>query len=243
MKKTILSILLLAFVALAFAQNSHTGVITVEGKSSVKLFPEELSFTVNFSVKDENYTRCAELSVEKMDKIKKLFAKNGIDNDLITAGSYSIREVQKYSQELRQSVFDGYEANIPITIRTKIDYKKNDKIFELIKDNLQSNFNLSFELSEEQMEAVKEKLIALAVKDARQKADVIAATTQVELGKIKAIEYGEPRMIGPYNKNMELMSGGMMPMAREADAGITSVLSPDEKEMRTNIVISWYINE
>ncbi|AHW62093.1 hypothetical protein FH5T_15105 [Draconibacterium orientale] len=225
----------------SFAQNNQNGIITVEGKSSVKLAPEEISFTVNFSVKDENYKQCAEMSVEKIDKIKKLFIKNGIDEELIKTNSFAIHEVQKYDPQLRQPVFEGYEANIPVTIRTQKDYEKNDKIFELIKDNLQSNFNLNFALSEEQMEMVKEKLIQLAVEDAKQKATVIAQSADVQLGKIKSIQYGEPRMIGTFNTNMELMNAEILPMTRNAKADITSVLSPNEIEMRTNIVIAWEI--
>jgi len=241
MKKIILSLAVMLFAFGSFAQNNQNGIITVEGKSSVKLAPEEISFTVNFSVKDENYKQCAEMSVEKIDKIKKLFIKNGIDEELIKTNSFAIHEVQKYDPQLRQSVFEGYEANIPVTIRTQKDYEKNDKIFELIKDNLQSNFNLNFTLSEEQMEMVKEKLIQLAVEDAKQKATVIAQSANVQLGKIKSIQYGEPRMIGTFNTNMELMNAEILPMTRNAKADITSVLSPNEIEMRTNIVIAWEI--
>ncbi|SET44309.1 hypothetical protein SAMN05444285_11339 [Draconibacterium orientale] len=241
MKKIILSLAVMLFAFGSFAQNNQNGIITVEGKSSVKLAPEEISFTVNFSVKDENYKQCAEMSVEKIDKIKKLFIKNGIDEELIKTNSFAIHEVQKYDPQLRQPVFEGYEANIPVTIRTQKDYEKNDKIFELIKDNLQSNFNLNFALSEEQMEMVKEKLIQLAVEDAKQKATVIAQSADVQLGKIKSIQYGEPRMIGTFNTNMELMNAEILPMTRNAKADITSVLSPNEIEMRTNIVIAWEI--
>ncbi|WP_297093335.1 SIMPL domain-containing protein [uncultured Draconibacterium sp.] len=241
MKRIILSLAVVFFSLGSFAQNNQGGIITVEGKSSVKLAPEEISFTVNFSVKDENYKQCAEMSVEKMDEIKKLFIENGIDEELIKTNSFTIREVQKYDPQTRKSVFDGYEANIPVTIRTKKDYEKNDKIFELIKDNLQSNFNLSFALSEEQMESVKEKLIQLAVEDAKQKATVIAKSADVQLGKIKSIQYGEPRLIGLRNSNMELMRSETMPLLSASKADITSVLSPDEIEMRTNIVIAWEI--
>ncbi len=244
MKKiSILLIIAVFFTSSIFAQNaiSENRIITIEGKSSVKLMPEDLSFTVQLSEKSADYQKCAEMAVEKMEKIKKLFVKNGIDENLIKANSYSIREVQKYDPELRQQVFDGYEANIPITIRTKKDYKKNDVIFELIKDNLQSNFNLNFSLSDEQIDAVKEKLIALAIKDAQQKADWITKSAAIKLGQIKSIQYGEPRMIGRFNNNMELMNFDNMPAMRESSAKISSVLSPDEIEMQTNIMVSWEI--
>lgn len=243
MKKILLFLAVTFFTANAFAQIilPEASIITVEGKSSVKLMPEDLSFTVNLSVKDNYYTTCAEMAVEKMDKIKKLFVKNGIDKELIKANNYSIREIQRYDPETRQQIFDGYEANIPITIRTKRDYKKNDKIFELIKDNLESNFNLNFMLSDEQIDAVKKKLISLAVKDAQQKAGWITKSADVKIGKIKSIQYGEPKMMGRFNNNMEMMNFDVMPMMRESNAKITDMLSPDEVEMQTNITVSWEI--
>lgn len=242
MKKTAILIFAILLSGIVNAQNNDVSQITVEGKSSVKLVPEELWFTVTLSVKDADYTKCTEMAVDKMDRIRKLFIENGIDKDLIKANSYSIREVQKYNPELRQSVPDGYEASIPVTLQTKRDYKKNDIIFELIKDNLESNFNLNFSLSDEQMDAVKEKLISLAVKDARQKADWIVKASGTSLGKIKAIQYGEPRMAVGYNKQ-DLMMSAVMPITREANAKITDVLSPSEIEMQTEITISWEIQE
>ena len=242
MKKLTLLFAVVVLSANLMAQTTSNNQILVEGKSSVKLIPEEISFTVNLSVKDSNYTKCADMAVEKTDKIKKLFVKNGIDEELIKANGYSITEIQRYDPQLRTSVPDGYQANIPVTIRTKRDYKKNDVIFELIKDNLESNFNLNFSLSDEQMDAVKEKLISLAVQDARQKADWIAKAANISLGKVKNIQYGEPRMMGAFNSRQELMLADVMPMTRSANAKITEVLSPAEVEMQTDIIISWEIS-
>jgi uncharacterized protein len=243
MKKLILGIAVLVIAAGSFAQNTPASLITVEGKSSIKLVPEELFFTVNLSVKDSNYDKCADMAVEKLSNIKQLFIDNGIDEDLLKSNSYSIREINKYDPQTRKQVFEGYEANIPLTVRTKRDYKKNDLIFTLIKNNLESNFNLNFSLSEEQMEDVKEKLIALAVKDAKEKAQWIAKASETTLGKIKNIEYGEPRQLRGINNRMELMSASVLADESMPSAKITEVLSPDEVEMRTNIVISWEIEQ
>jgi len=243
MKKLNLVIAALLLAAVAFAQTPQPSLLTVEGKSSIKLVPEEIFFTVNLSVKDSNYNKCADMAVEKLSNIKQLFIDNGIDENLLKSNSYSIREISKYNPQTREQVFEGYEASIPLTIRTKRDYKKNDLIFTLIKNNLESNFNLNFSLSDEQMEEVKEKLITLALQDAKEKAQWITKAAHTKLGIIKNIQYGEPRMIRGYNSNMELMTSDIIPISREANAKITEVLSPNEVEMRTDIVISWQISE
>jgi|GEM_PF-759216 len=243
MRKFNLLIAALFCAAATFAQSPQVSLLTVEGKSSLKLVPEEIFFTVNLSVKDSNYNQCAELAIEKLSHIKQLFIDNGIDEHVLKSNSYSIREVSKYDPQTRTQVFEGYEASIPLTIRTKRDYKKNDLIFTLIKNNLESNFNLNFSLSDDQMEEVKEKLIAMAVQDAKEKAQWISKAAETKLGIIKNIQYGEPRMIRGFNSNMELMTADVIPISREASAKITEVLSPNEVEMRTDIVISWQIME
>ena len=243
MKKILFLSALVFFAAGAFSQSPVSGnrIITVEGKSSVKVMPEDLSFSVSLSEKDMDYATCAEMAVKKMEQIKQLFVDNGIDEELIKASNYSIRKVQKYDSKTRQQVFDGYEASIPLSIRTRRDYKKNDLIFDLIKDHLQANFNLSFLLSDEQTAAVKEKLITLAVEDARQKAQWITQSTGVKLGKLRSAQYGEPQLIGRLTNNTELMRVDAMPTMRKASTQITSVLSPDEMELQTRIVLAWDI--
>lgn len=241
MKKIILSLAVVVFSLSSFAQENQDDVIVIEGKSTVKLVPEEISFTVNLSVKDSNYTRCADMAVEKLAKIKSLFIENGIDEELIKASSYSIREVQRHDPQLRKMVFDGYEANIPLTLKTQRDYEKNDLIFSLIKENVESNFNLSFGLSQEQRDAVKEKLIELAVQDAREKAEIIANSAGVKIRFIKRIQYGDARTIARMN-DRELLTSGELPMKMMSTvSSITDVLSPSEVIMATNIIITWYI--
>lgn len=241
MKKAFLWIALFALAGTVFAQEQLNPQIIVEGKSTVKLMPEEISFSVNLSVKDSSYTRCADLAVEKLAQIKALFVENGIDEELIKTSRYSIREIQRHDPQLRRMISDGYEATIPLTIQTKRDYKKNDLIFSLIKDNVESTFNLNFGLTEEQRDAVKEKLIDLAVQDAREKAEIIAKSAGVKLGAINSIQYGDPRMISRMNNRAELLTSGGIAMKMEAASSITEVLTPDEITMGTNILISWQI--
>lgn len=239
MRKIILGIVVLLFAANIYAQNSQTSVLTVEGKSQVKLIPEEIWFNVTMSVKDNDYKTCADLATQKLARIKLLFTENGIDEKLIKTQNYSIREIQRHDPELRKMVSDGYQATLPLSIRTKRDYNKNDLIFKLIKDNLESNFNLNFSLSEEQIQKVKKELISLAIKDAKEKADIIEQTSGVKLGKITNILYGEPNPVDAYNPP-NLRKAGVF-MQSEAHDQIIDLLEPNVIRMETNIIIAWKI--
>lgn len=237
MKQIIILFILATFSLGAIAQ----GKIIVEGKSSVKLVPEQLIFNINMSVKDSNYTECANLAIEKIEKIKEQFTKNGIDEELIKTQNYSIREVRRHDYKTQKSVFEGFQASIPISIKTNRSYAKNDLIFEIIKNNFNADFSLNFSLTSEQLEKVKVKLIALAVKDAQQKAEIIAQSANIELGAINTIQYGEPREIRGFEPINELMMSGRMAKMEADVANFTSSITPDDVEMRTKIDISWTI--
>lgn len=238
MKQVVILSILMVFTTGLFAQ----GEIVVEGKSSVKLIPGELNFNINMSVKDSNYIECANLAIKQIQKIKLEFKNNGIDENLIKTQNYSIREIRKHDYKTQKSVFEGFQATIPITITTTRDNPKNDKIYEIIKNNFEANFNLNFALTPEQIDAVKNKLIELAIKDAKQKAYVIAENAEVKLGKISKIQYGEPRTVRGFGNNNELMVYSRM-QTEAAESSITETMNPDEIEMRTNIIISWKIKE
>lgn len=238
MKQLIALFILMTFSMASFAQ----GEIVIEGKSSVKLIPEQLIFNINMSEKDSSYAKCTNLALEKIELIKSQFAKNGIDKELIKTQNYSIREIRKHDFKTQKSVFDGFEASIPITIKTTRDYNKNDTIFEIIKNNFEANFNLNFALTPKQIEAVKKKLIILAVEDAKQKAKVVAESAEIKLGEISKIQYGEPHSVRPYSYNNDLLKTGTL-RAMAPESSISETINPDEVEMRTEIIIAWKIEE
>ncbi|MDX8340310.1 SIMPL domain-containing protein [Draconibacterium sp. IB214405] len=240
MKKIILAFALIVAMLGSFAQDNKSGTIKVEGKSEVKLLPEEIWFNVSMTVKDQDYKTCADLAVQKLAEIKSLFTENGIEKDKIKTNSYSVREIQRHDPELRKMVSDGYQATIPLTVRTNRDYDKNNVIFELIKDNLESNFNMNFALSEKQIAEVKTKLIKLAVADAKEKAEIISDAAGVELGKIANIQYGEPNIVG-INNPPALRKADIMIRDYASQNEIIDILEPDEVKMGTNIVISWNV--
>lgn len=240
MKKFIALILFAAISFPVFSQDNFCESIVVEGKSSVKMAPEIITFNINFSVKDTNYSRCAELALQKIEEVKSQFINNGIDEKLIKTINYSVREEREHDQILGKQVFIGYRADIPVLIKTEVTNPLNDQIFEIIKMNFQANFRLNFELSPAQVEMIKKELIQLAVKDAKSKAEILAESAEVELGEISKIQYGEPQSIRNFTRsNYDLLHSTTL-AGISTKAGITT-LTPPKAEMRTSVMIAWEI--
>lgn len=225
----------------SFAQDSFFEAVVVEGKSTLKLVPELITFSINLSVIDTNYTTCTELAMKEIERVKSEFAKNDIDKKLIQTVNYSIREEREHDPKSRKQIFKGYRASIPIIIKTQLDYSKNDLIFEIIKNNFKAAFNLNFSLSPKQIESVKEELIEMAVKDAKTKATQLAKSADIKLGRISKIQYGEPQTIRGFTQsNLELRNSSVRSMSSSYKMNIES-LNPVEIEMQTNVMIAWKI--
>lgn len=233
---------LISFLTLNLnAQDSFCEAVVVEGKSSVKQIPELISFSISLSARDTNYTKCTELALEQIERVKSEFTKNNIDNKLIQTVNFSIREEREYDPISRKQVFKGYRATIPIQIKTKVDYSKNNLIFEILKNNFKANFNLNFSLSPKQIEDVKKELIDLAVKDAKTKAKQLAESADIILGKVLKIQYGEPQTIRNFTRsNYELRSSKLQADTNSNTINIESI-NPIEIEMQTSVMLSWKI--
>lgn len=240
MKKIIVLILFTAIYFPVFSQDNFCESIIVEGKSSVKMEPEIITFNINLSVKDTNYTQCAELALQKIEGVKSEFIKNGIDEKLIKTTNYSIREEREHDRNSGKQIFVGYRADIPVLIKTEVNNPLNDQIFEIIKTNFQADFRLNFELSPVQIEMIKKELIQLAVKDAKSKAEILAESAEVELGEISKIQYGEPQSVRNFTRSNYELRNSITLAGMSTKAGITT-LTPPKSEMRTSVMIAWDI--
>lgn len=241
MKKMILWLLVALFASAVVAQNQNPSELIIEGKSSLKIVPEQFLFNVYIKAENMNYTECTNDALKKADKIIAEFTKAGVDKDLIKTLNYSIRERNERNFQTNETVFKGYRAEIPVVIKTRADNPKNDKIFEIIKNNFNADFTLNFALTSEQKEKAKAKLIAMAIEDAKQKAEIIKESSGVKTFGIRQIQYGEPKLLGAYARPSFDIQNEKVMIRGASSVSSTSVLNPFEVEMRTSIIVSWKI--
>ena len=230
----------IGLISLSFpliAQNA----ITCEGKSSLSIKPEIMAFHLNFEVIDMDYQTAINKSLESVKNVSDKFKALGLQDAELKTSSYSVNKVQKYNQSTRKQEFKGYRASMRVIVKLNYADKNVDKVFDIIRTELNTQFDIRFVLSPEQKEEASNKLIQMAISDAKSKAEVIASATEVTLGKVQNVQYGEQRLIRTASSNSELM---LSRTSAKAAAGtqLSETLNPQEVELRTNIVISWIIN-
>ena len=243
MKKVIL--ILLAVLTLCFNSFSQEidNVLIVEGKGLVKIEPEIVKFLINFESNDTNYSRCVENSLLKIKNAKDLFEKTGVPRNELKSLNYSVKKDYKYNSQTKQKDFIGYKTNAPLVIEIKLNKPYVDKVFEIVNKKIQTSYTLSFELSSNQLDSARNELIELAVLDAKEKAKSICRETNISLGKVLKVQYGEPKIISNFIRpGYELMHERNSKILLRGTSSTLNTLTPKNIELKTHIVIGWEIN-
>ncbi len=242
MRFYLLSFFLAFQFASAFSQDPFCETITSQGKSTVKQVPEIISFFVEFELRDKDYDKCTSLALGKIDTIKMKFKDIGLDDEIIKTASYSIQELTERDNRTREMIHLGYLARIPVGIKMDANDPNTNDVFELLKSTFKSQIRISFELSPEQVEKVKESLLDLAVKDASAKAKILAKSLDIELGKVIKVQYGDPEVIRNFTRSYnDLRSTERMMAASSISRSSITTLTPPEMGMVASVVLAWEI--
>jgi len=241
--KHLIFLLLTAFhVVSGIAQDPFSETLISQGKSTVKQVPEIISFSVQFELRNQDYDKCTSLALGKIDTFKMKLRENGINEDLIKTASYSIQEITDRDNRTRELIHLGYQARIPIIIKLEVTNPKADDIFELLKSTFKSEIRISFELSPEQKEKAKESLLTLAVDDAKSKAEILASSLDIQLGKVIKVQYGDPEVIRNFTRSYnDLRSTERMMAASSVSRSNITTLTPPEVSMVASVVLAFEI--
>lgn len=185
---TLLSFCLI--VPFAQAQQSQDNVISVTASGEVELPADIIQFNINLNAEADTPQQAYDLHKEREKVLVQLLDKYEIKEDNIRFQPISIQK--RYQDEYvsgqgreRKEVF---QTNQQVSLNLK-DFEVYEKIQVTLIENSFDQFNGNF-LSSDQSEGEDEAL-RQAMKEAQQKADIIAQEANIEIGGIKSINYHE----------------------------------------------------
>ncbi len=175
MKFLILAMILVFGFSSTAAAEERVSTISVGGEGVVEVAPDRATISVGVVTRDKNAAKVQNDNSRIANDIIKAVAALGIDRKNIRTGNYSFH--QYYRQDNNRRVADGYEANNTVTV--VID--DLDLVGKVIDAALSHGANQidSLEFGVKDKGNLQNEAIRLAVRDARAKAEVVAA----ELGK------------------------------------------------------------
>lgn len=245
-----IAFLILAFLPFfsnaQFDTDNEPNLIRVQGEFITKQRPENLIVSLEITETDDEYNKCFDKAFLTLKNLKEAFISNGIEQESIKSKDFTVRE--EFSWENNKKSKKGFVAVIKMEIERKYSEEFGNKLLESLRDySLEVNYNIRFVLSEAQKEKLREQAIQEAIKDAFLKADLIAKSSNIELGSIYKISYGKSWGFGFSHVDDDLVLDKTMnfpAQARMGYGGGTSVdFNPKEIAIKKTIMVEWKIKE
>ncbi|MCC6252542.1 MAG: SIMPL domain-containing protein [Bacteroidia bacterium] len=233
--KNIILLMLIVFYSSVYSQDIKTSsIIKVQGSATTKVTPDEctLYLAISYIGLDPNLAIIG--LDQKVKEIGKQIKASGFkDTDMLTS-NFTVSKNVLYRDEYTKD--SGYVANQSIKVKFKFSKEQVVKILNNITKS-RSDYNLSFEfgLSDSLKLQTSEKLIAQAVKDAKNKSNLLAKELGVKLKGVSSVDYVSNIDIYPEytGKNYAMHAGdGMLDLQ-----GYT----PEEIVKKEEVMVTWTI--
>ena len=221
---------------------SNMRTIRVTGRGQMKIHPDMTRIIITLEGRHKEYGETLQRSSRDTEKLKDILSAFGFaraDLKTLNFGVDTEYETYKERGEYKQR-FVGYKFRHLMKLEFDSDKKRLGKIlFALANCPLNPEFRIAYAVKEP--EAAKNTLLSKAVKDAMEKAEVLAGAAGVTLKGIQSIDYSW----GEINFEVSPMRGDLMMEKRMAPmAAMDSYdmdIEPDDIEVSDTVTVVWEI--
>ncbi|MEM4312372.1 MAG: SIMPL domain-containing protein [Nitrososphaerales archaeon] len=192
---------------LAFSENT----LSVSGVGKVLATPDMVTITISVVTEEEDAEAAIKENSVKMNQVIKALKELGLEDKEIKTSGYSLYPKYIYPENKEPRVV-GYIAQNTITINTK----KLDLAGQIIDKSVESGANrvesVYFTFSDERKMALNDKLITLALENAKKKAEVVVNTLGIKIVGVKSVQISEfVYSIPIYRTMIEKVAGAEVP--------------------------------
>lgn len=238
MKNTLVIFLFTIFTISAFSQATSGNEISAEGSAKTKVKPDLANFKI--TVLKENLvekTAIKELN-EEIEKLQKVLFSLGFTDKNIKIADYQISSNENSDNKKE------YSATNSLSINFALDNKLIDAFYQQIQSENMKDLDVTFEtqMSEELEKTTRQKLVQMAVLDAKSNAENIAKALDVKISNVKQVSKYN---LQSDNRFVTRVAGERIsqPMAAMAAGAKTSFnkFEVEEKELQETITIVYEI--
>ncbi|MCK5824542.1 MAG: SIMPL domain-containing protein [Ichthyobacteriaceae bacterium] len=238
MKNIKLIILLVTLLNVtSYAQHKTLNTLSVTGKGTLNTKPDIANINFNLNITNTDFQKAINELNTKTNKLTDALKKAGIKKDEIYTSNYSIVKDYQRNYKTGDNKFKGYRVSHQINIKTKAETKDINKVFSAVTSSINEvELSLSFAIGDK--DGSENKLISLAIKDAKAKAKLIATESGVKLLKIKQIQLNNSSI--PYRSAQNQMHLSKNMLAESAPAMVNN-FNPSNIKQNTTVSIVWII--
>ncbi|MBQ4427335.1 MAG: SIMPL domain-containing protein [Oscillospiraceae bacterium] len=211
--------------------------IKVIGKGRLRLRPDAARITLTLGGVCPEYGEALRRGAEEAGALSELLARFGFaKTDLKTLAFNVESEYEGYSEDgVYRQRFAGYRFSRVLKVEFPSDNALlGSVLFALSESPLKPELRLSYTVSDP--EKAKNTLLAGAVKDAGEKARVLAEAAEVRLGEIQTIDYAWNENDFEVRPEMSMLAAGAAPKAA-FDLDVT----PEDIDVSDEVTVVWEI--
>jgi uncharacterized protein YggE len=239
MKKyfTILAFLILSFNS--FSQNISGNEITAEGIAKTKVKPDLASFRI--SVEKRNLVEKISIKElnEEIEKLQKLLLRIGFTEKNIKISEYKVSSNENNDNKKE------YTTGNTLVVEFALDNKIIEAFYQEIQNENLKDSDIEFEtqVSEELEKTARQKLVKIAIGEAKSNAENIANALEVKLLNVKQVSKFTMRDFASASmmKVSEIKMGKVMPVMASNQKTSFDKFEVEEKELEETITIVYEI--
>lgn len=214
--------------------------IRVMGKGMIRLKPDLTKLMITLEGVYKEYSESVEHSSKDTESLKELLSGFGFEKSDLKTIRFDVNpEYESYEEKnVYKERLVGYKYTHTMKVEFDPDNERLGKIlYALAYSELHPTFSISYTVKDP--EAAKNELLGKAVKDAKEKAAVLAAASDVTLKEIQRIDYSW----GDMDFEVRPMNGMVMDrMLKTVGAGSFDMdIEPDDIEVSDTVTIVWEI--
>lgn len=212
--------------------------ITVKGIGAVSVKPDLIVLRLSMDTAEYEYDAAMKAAAEKIDFLNKALEAAGFEKKSAKTADFRVRADYDRRNDGKgnyTSVFMGYKCRHELKIEFDFDTKRLAKALSEISECIVKP-EISIDFTVKDSSAVSGELLKAAVKNAREKAEILCAASGAKLGELLSIDYnwGELHLYSATDYDVE--GKCMMPGAAD-DMDI----EPEEIKARDTATFAWEI--
>ena len=212
--------------------------ITVKGIGAVSVKPDLIVLRLSMETAEYEYDEAMKAAAEKIDFLNKALEAAGFEKKSAKTADFRVRADYDRLNDGKgnyTSVFMGYKCRHELKIEFDFDTKRLAKALSEISECI-AKPEISIDFTVKDSSAVSGELLKAAVKNAREKAEILCAASGAKLGDLLSIDYnwGELHLYSATDYDVE--GKCMMPGAAD-DMDI----EPEEIKARDTATFAWEI--
>jgi uncharacterized protein YggE len=230
MKYIIIGFLIVGLIALTGCQQTQENTINVAGNSEISVEPDEAEVWAGISIVKDTATEAQNEANKVINAIVNGLKEKGYED--IETERLNLYEERTWTEDEGSKVI-GWRASQTLKIKTE-ELDDVGEIVDICVDNGANQINnIQFQLSNEEEQKYKKQALAEATQSAKEKAETIADSLGVSLGKIKTVSESSFRYT-PYVYAMEKVAG--------ADAvEEAAIVMPKDVTVTADIQLVYYV--